>query len=326
MLGVPSMRRFFAIVSTFTLVGLFVVQPSQAATVVLYDGSLNTLPANQGKLYYFSDAPGNTSQTVGGGATTLTSTASNTTKVGYSAYNNFNCGFVPCALPVLDRANGFTLRFTVQVLAEQHVGNDRAGLSVIALDKDGLGIEIAFWENEIWAQSYTAPSTFTHGEGVAADTTVGRTYDLTIQNNTYTLTSGTITLTGALRNYSQAGLPYSVPSFAFLGDNTTSAGASIRFVNMTLISPLNEPPTNTPTSTATATNTATSTATPTNTNTPTATSTDDPTLPTHTATNTATNTATSTATNTAAATATATSTAMATPEPALLHLPLLVDE
>jgi hypothetical protein len=310
------MRRLLAIIAIFVLVGLFVAQPSQAATIVLYDGSLNT-PASQGKLYYFSDSPGNTSQTVGGGATTLTSTASNTTKVGYSAYNNFNCGLVPCALPVLDRANGFTVRFTVQVLDEQHMGNDRAGLSVIALDKDGLGIEIAFWENEIWAQSYTAPSTFTHGEGVPADTTVERTYDLTIQNNTYTLTSGNITLTGALRNYSQAGLPYSVPNFAFLGDNTTSAGASIRFVNMSLISPLNEPPTNTPTSTATATNTATSTTTPTSTNTPTPTSTDDPSQPSA--------TATSTATATATSTATATATSTATPGPALLHLPLLVE-
>jgi hypothetical protein len=117
---------------------------------------------------------------------------------------------------------------------------------VIVLGEDAKGIELAFWQNEIWAQHDDATGgLFTHGEGIAFATTTGLiTYQLSIQNDTYTLTAdGQPILTGPVRDYSPFdGFPdpYETPNFLFLGDDTTSAETRIRLslVSITGMEPI----------------------------------------------------------------------------------------
>jgi hypothetical protein len=225
------------------ILGLLLVpntRPAKAATVTLYDGALNTgTPDTQDHFSYLTDPfPPQTaaSQSFANGATTLTTTLQISDKAGYFALS----------LPQLDRAAGYTVRFTVHVLEEIHNDNDRAGFSVIALSSDLKGIELGFWEDQVWAQS--GPD-FTRAETETLDTTAGLTaYELAIHGNSYTLSGGGATLSGPLRDYSQKGAPYTLPNFLFLGDDTTSASARIRLAKVDLVTA--DPPTATATATA----------------------------------------------------------------------------
>jgi hypothetical protein len=125
----------------------------------------------------------------------------------------------------MDRATGYTLSFDLRINSETHTENDRSGFAVIALSSDLQGIELGFWNNEVWAQNLG----FTHGEGTSAfNPSAGViSYDLTIQGSSYTLKANdTQVLTGSLRNYSGSGFPYTTPNFVFFGDNTFSAAAN----------------------------------------------------------------------------------------------------
>jgi hypothetical protein len=236
---------------------------------VLYDGSLNTgTPDTQGFVYATQPfQAAQATQSFAGGVTTLDTTPARSESAGYFA------GILTKTLPTLNRMTGYTVRFTVQITSEQHVNNDRAGFSIIALSSDHKGIELGFWKDHIWAQNYDGTTQFTHGEDAEFNTTAALTaYDLTISGDTYTLRSGgNVVLTGNLRNYSGFGLPYNTPNFLFLGDNTSSAQAKIlfSFASLTLGTPATPTPTITATSTP-PTTTATSTA-PTATSNPSAT-------------------------------------------------------
>ncbi len=217
------------------------VMPS--TTYTLYDGALGGTPDSQSFLYL--NLPiGTATQSESGGVTTL-----DTTIVNMGAYAGYfgDASMVP-DMPVLDRTTGYTLTFTAQVETEAHANNDRAGFSVIVLGNDNMGIEVAFWEDEIWVQDDDAVEPgdlFTHAEGVVYTTTaVLETYHLLVFSDTYTLTVGGSTiLTGRLRDYTNFSGPidpYETPNFIFLGDNTTSAEARIRlsFVSVsTAVSP-----------------------------------------------------------------------------------------
>jgi len=159
------------------------------------------------------------------GATILDTTTQQSDLAGYFAH--------PPSPIKLDRAAGFSVRFSVQVLTENHANNNRAGCSVIVLSNDKKGIELGFWQNHIWAQEGGSTNLFTHAEDATFDTTVGLTmYDLMIVGDTYTVTVGTTTvLTGPVRDYTAfvgAFNPYSTPDLVFIGDDTTSAMASIK--------------------------------------------------------------------------------------------------
>ncbi len=216
---------------------------ANAATVTLYDGSLNTAPGSQG---WSSNVPAGATQTVSGGTTTLDSTSSDALQAGYARLG----------VPFGNRVAGYTLRFDVQVLAEDHTTSgtadnnsdgigDRAGFSIIALGSDRTGIELSFWRadvvttDRIWAQNEGAqkpPPTgtrFTHGEGTPFNPGTALTrYDLSFLNSTYSLYANadysSSILTGAVRDYQNEGAPYNIPNFFFMGDNTTSANGSFR--------------------------------------------------------------------------------------------------
>jgi hypothetical protein len=159
--------------------------------------------------------------------------------------------------PILDRTIGFQVDLTIQVEDESHQNNNRAGFSIIVLSDDAVGVELAFWEDQIWVQNDDQTGgLFSHGEGVAFATNTGlMAYQLRIAGDSYTLLADTKPiLTGPLRNY---GLfegfpdPYETPNFLFMGDDTTSAQARIRlsFVSITGVDPIMPVVTDIPTST-----------------------------------------------------------------------------
>jgi hypothetical protein len=201
------------------------------ALYTLYDGSLGTTPDQQGFTYLALAFAATQTLTTGG-------TILNTMPITNEQAGYFNR---PAQTPLLDRTLGYTVNFTVQVISENHTGSDRnsdgiddrAGFSVIVLSNDSKGIELGFWQNQIWAQEDgpSQPPLFTHAEGITFTTTTAlMPYHLAIFSNTYTLsTNGISILTGSLRDYTAfGGFPYNSTNFIFLGDNTASARASIK--------------------------------------------------------------------------------------------------
>lgn len=208
--------------------------------IVLYDGT--GLPASQAWLAYADDrlvTGGNASQSTTPNGIRLQTDLP--IKSGFSNYTPFAQLKNP-AFPTLDRGLGFELSFVLAITSENHASVDRAGFSVLLLGSDSRGIELGFWENEIWAQ--TSNPIFKHGEGVSIDTRQQRSYQLRIVNDTYSLLEGsTSLLSGSVRDYTASGqLPYTLPNYLFLGDNTSSASADIQLGTVTLQSNLTAVP------------------------------------------------------------------------------------
>ena len=192
--------------------------PLLASGEVLYDPALGTLPGAQG--WNFVSLPFSTPLSIEGSEVRLNTTALLQVSAGFSRI---------APLP-LDRTAGFTLRVTLRVLDENHGTRiDRAGFSLTVLSLDRKGIELGFWKDRVWAQSDSP--LFTHAEEALWPNTDSQVFELTLQGGTYTLgVSGKTVLTGPIRDYTPfVGLidPYETPNFLFIGDNTTSAGASI---------------------------------------------------------------------------------------------------
>src|SRR5215211_7472575 len=138
----------------FILASAFCAHPlkyAQAApfadgkTLVLYDASSGHLPSSS--MMTFTDfPPGSALLTYAEDESILDTTLSSAdTFAGWVSNPTTSTGF-----PILDPTTGFQLNFTMQVESETHVNKNRAGFSVIVLDQNAKGIEISFWENEIW--------------------------------------------------------------------------------------------------------------------------------------------------------------------------------
>ena len=220
----------------FGLLAVAMVLGRQVAAQTLYDGSAGTLPTAQGWNYI-------TSPLFGAKATTaiegLSVSVDTTPVIGDSAgYFSSLPPFFPKhpLVGVLDRTNGFSLTFDSTLVSEAHSTTNRAGFSVIVLASDSLGIELGFWEDQIWAQD-DGGNLFFHAESVNFDTKARASYQLSIKDETYNLsTNGVSVLTGKLRNYKASGAPtpYTVPSFIFLGDDTSRASAKFQLATVVL--------------------------------------------------------------------------------------------
>ena len=211
---------------------------------ILYDGALGGTPDTQGKLRYHASPEAVASQRYADGATTLDTMALVADAAGYMLDPRLGL--------VLDRAAGCELRFTFQLLDEDHAPSDkdgdgvgdRAGFSVIMLCAARLGIELGFWPDQAWAQEQGAAEPplgrlFTHAEGAPADTGAGLVaYTLGIQGDAYALSAGgRAILSGHLRDYTAFDgpvNPYRTPNFIFLGDDSGSARASVRLAHVEL--------------------------------------------------------------------------------------------
>jgi hypothetical protein len=211
--------------------------PAYALPIVIYNGSAvappNNTPANQG--WALVTIPGGAIEAPFAGGVTLDTTAGNSIHSGYSM------GFVSPPPPIsLDRNISYQVAFDLRLNSESHASSDRAGLSILVLSNDLMGIEIGFWTpvsgqpGHVWAQN----TGFTHGEDAAYDTTQRTTYTLGVSGNNYALTvGGSVLISGALRNYSGFGAPYTTPNLIFVGDDTSSANASSSFFAASLAAP-----------------------------------------------------------------------------------------
>jgi len=209
-----------------------------SSEIILYDAALGGMPDTQGKLAYRDSRAAAATQSFADGATTLDTMANQQDAAGYFAD--------PRAIPALDRQRGYALRFMVQVVEEYHADSDkdgdgvgdRAGFSVIALSSDTKGIELGFWQDQVWAQEQGAAeppagTLFTNAESAPFDTASGMVdYTLAVRSDEYELSSdGGPILRGRLRDYTTFEgpvNPYRTPNFIFLGDDTGSARAVIR--------------------------------------------------------------------------------------------------
>jgi hypothetical protein len=251
----PALSCFLILGSalySLNLKGADISSSAATKTLILYDAASGTIPG--APLMNFTDFPVGAAQpTFSNGATVMDTTVSgNDTYAGWISSGATIPGF-----PALDRTAGFQVNFTLQVENESHTNNNRAGFSIIILSEDAKGIELAFWQNEIWVQSDdNTGGLFRHGEGIAFATTTGlMDYQVTIADDTYTLTANTRPiLTGPVRDYSKFdGFPdpYQTPNFLFLGDDTTSSQARVKlqFLSVTGTEPV--VPTTAQTSTST---------------------------------------------------------------------------
>src|SRR5919106_4590111 len=169
-------------------------------TLILYDAASGTVPGTP--LMNFNDfPPGVALPAYSEGATVMDTTSGMDTYAGWVASGATTPGF-----PLLDRTAGFQVQLAIQVEAESHTSNHRSGFSLIILSEDTRGIELAFWQNEIWAQSDdNTGGLFRHGEGIAFATTTGLIdYQVTFLDDTYTVIANTTPiLSGPLRDYSK---------------------------------------------------------------------------------------------------------------------------
>jgi hypothetical protein len=241
-----------SLTATGVLVALAAVPASAATVKTLYNGGLGTAPNAQGWFNYGSGTP-----TVSGGGTSLDSGTNDANYAGYVRFGN-----------VLNATTGYTLRFDLQVLSENHSNPsaqknpsvdtlaDRAGVSLTVLSSNPKkSIELGFWSDRIWAQNggtvKAAPNNtgtrFTQGEGVAFNTATSiRRYDLSVKDNSYFLYANgnyqSALLSGLLRDYTLEGSPYTTSNFLFLGDNTTSARGKFKINLVTLTDAAISPP------------------------------------------------------------------------------------
>jgi len=196
-----------------------------AKAQTLYAGSLGTTPDSQGWIY---GVLGSATKSATTGSTLFDTTLSNTTQGGWT--------YDPT--PDLNHTNGFSVSFTLRVNSESHSSTNRGGFGIIVIADDLRGVELDFWNNTIFAQS----AGFVHAEDTAFATTGAFVnYALTFQATNYVLSAnGAAILAGPLRIYGTPSGPldpYAIPNLIFLGDDTSSASASINLQQVALIFP-----------------------------------------------------------------------------------------
>ncbi|HUU58975.1 MAG TPA: PEP-CTERM sorting domain-containing protein [Phycisphaerae bacterium] len=224
---------------------------SHVSATVLYDGSLGSKPGDQGWQYLaldFSDNLVEANQTWASNKTTLDTTGQITNYAGYGSHDLPGNSNLPSYS--LNRTDGFRLTFDLRIVSEAHDNddrnsdgvNDRAGFSVVAIAGDLKGIEIGFWEGEVWAYDYQnvgGNMEFVHDEGEAFDPTAGVIrYELEVAAGatTYTLSAdGNSILTGNLRNYSGQGIPYNRADYLAFSDNTSKAKSKTELARIEVI-------------------------------------------------------------------------------------------
>jgi hypothetical protein len=213
-----------------------------AVTINLYDGSSGVTPNNVANPYLAFAGPGNT-QSASGGVTTLNTSANQQILAGYSNYNPNLTSFVNPLFPILNRNTGYTLSFTMKLNSQTNNNPNRAGFNALILGSDKKGIELGFKQSDIFA--YNNSANLQSGE---RSTTLSglistlNTYNLNILGNNYTLkNNGNTLLTGLLRDYTGVVNPntpatsvYGTSNFLFLGDDRTTAGASVDIKNISL--------------------------------------------------------------------------------------------
>lgn len=210
-----------------------------ASALNLYDPALGSLPAAQGWSTLGTGTAA--SQALVGGLLQVDTTAS-----GVGAFGSGRSTPQP-----LDTTTGFQLQFSLQVLAEQHSSDNRAGFSLLVQGANqAQALELGFWQDQVWALAYEAggaDSGYLRAETASLDTGSGlRQYTLAVQQGQYSLLAdGVGVLSGALRDYPTLGLStavYGLTSYVFVGDNSTRGQSLVQLGAITL-QPVPEPAT-----------------------------------------------------------------------------------
>lgn len=221
----------------FAVLPLLLAAALPVSAITLYDPGLGSLPTAQGWSTLGTGA--SASQALVGGLLQV-----DTTGDGVSAFGSGRSTPQP-----LDTLGGFRLQFGLQVLAEQHSADNRAGFSLLLQGADQTqALELGFWQDQVWALTYQAggaDSGFLRGETASLDTTAAlRQYTLTVQQGGFSLQAdGVGVLAGVLRDYPTLGLstlPYGFNNYLFLGDNS-SRGQSVVQLGAVSLLPVPEP-------------------------------------------------------------------------------------
>ena len=237
LLSIPEPPASLAPIKIVTPAPMYPQPIAPQSTNALYDGSLGTgTPDTQG-FFYLPYPPGSAqaTQVFTAPMTRLDTTPQMSDSAGYFAK--------PTLYPPLDRVGGYQVLFTVQIVTETHISQDRAGFSLLVVSSDKRGIELGFWADEIWAQEGGTSRPFTHAESATFTTTTDLiNYRLSVLGNRYALAVNEATvLTGPLRDYTLAPPPplplnpYDTPNLIFLGDDTSAAQARIKFLDAAVI-------------------------------------------------------------------------------------------
>lgn len=207
-----------------------------APAQVLFDGREGALPEAGGWGWTYAGTGGSVIGPNATGVVSVNSGPQNTPQQGWGQSVSLD--------PV-----GAVLRWDGRILSETSANADRAGFSLLWLNAEARGIELAFGTGTIFAQS--DDPLFTRAEEAAVDNTAFgtgvaglRRYELALRPDRYELrVDGVLALSGLLRDYSAfQGFPnpYATPGAVFFGDNTTSAQAEYEFSYVEL-SPIPEP-------------------------------------------------------------------------------------
>ena len=117
----------------------------------------------------------------------------------------------------------------MSLLSERRVArNQEAGFSWIVLSDDLLGVDLGLGASEVFARSSELERAEENRDLPFRIDKEYADFELDIQENEYRLSANEQEiLVGSLRDYSDAGQPYTVPNLLFFGDNAESAGASV---------------------------------------------------------------------------------------------------
>jgi hypothetical protein len=234
----PSVRALVTMLVVLVCACLSVAR-AEVVEVVLYDGrqQAETPDQFQPTWLMYAGIGGSQSYLDDDQATHLDTRGQDGNQAGYTNYR------VNADFPELNRHWGYTIGFTLAILEESQSQSrpERAGFSIIATSSDvGTGmpssIEIGFQNGRVFAQS----SDF--GPDVADENTqfnpVGPKmidYLLHVRDSSYELwADDDLILSGALHDYSDTAVPYGIANYLFLGDNTTSAQASVLLQRVTV--------------------------------------------------------------------------------------------
>jgi hypothetical protein len=236
---------------------VLVIASAGGQTTTLYSASTDSSPTSRGLLTYqynvLDPAPVVASTTGASGETTFNTTANDDEEGGWSNYS-YNplvpsSSIVNSSFPSLNPTTGFSVSWTLAIGSESSMSSDtRSGFDVIVLGSDEKGVELAYEDNDVWAQEYVSGMGFEENPAQDSDTQNNDTfstgpslinYNLSILGGNYTLTAnGTTILTGATQNYTAYGLlPYTLPNFVFMGDDTTEADSSASFSSLAVSVP-----------------------------------------------------------------------------------------
>jgi hypothetical protein len=252
-------RKYWGLIAGLAAIGVLTDGSGDrvgAVTTVLYDGALGGSPTSGASPYLNFFGGGIGVPTANSGFTRLDTSSANAIQAGYTNYKTDLSDFFNPAFPaVLDNNAGYTLSFTVKINAQTNASPYRAGFSAIVLGSDKHGIEIGFRDTDIFSQNDASFNSIGEQKtNIGSTLNALTTYNLNVLGGSnaglYTLTSGTETLlSGSLRDYTAAATGaltavYAKPNFIFLGDDTTSAGASVDIQQISLTTnaaPVTEP-------------------------------------------------------------------------------------